>query len=671
MLLLFLDTETSGLEPYKSQIIELGGIIYELDEKTLKLKEIDSFSNLLKLRREFDDKITRITKITKEDLMSATSQTKVQTDWESWLSKYEITAIIGHSIDFDLRFLKFEGWFLPPETEIIDTLNLVRILFPELPAINLEFLSKTLKLSPTHLQKHHRSISDCYLTAELFVKILKDLTYNNYDNQFIEYLQKQFLPLKILIYPKTLQSLPKTQKDYKITTLDQKINILKENVYQDWYQEFNFWLQNLNLEKTVDWLKIEFSKDYIAVSGQIYVACHKKQQNPDLNLKFHQISFKDKYLLQLFLDFSSQKLENENQKTILESPESIIWQVNKLLDKQINFQDLVENLELFLSCYQQFLPQNLVLEKQIKQFLSSLDFFIFSINPFLKHWEYIYNPRNLPMSEHFLQSKLENIQTNLKTLSKELENLMINDELLKTLKNKILALILDNKFDIETRFIVKLIKNYLCFVIPKNDFSLKEYLQTFENDYPNLEVKTKLDADNYQLLEKLLGIELVKPKKYTNQEQFPILSNLNLLNFYSDLILKSEELQKPIVVFGGLNSSINDSQRILVENFTTDKYLLVGENGSFTKIHSKLTSGFVGLVVVKNGFSLENIDFAEIYLLNFPYFYTHSFWFDRARQSKDSDNYLKTLKSLFLQIKIQEIYEKYNLIPTFIHSYIK
>jgi DNA polymerase III alpha subunit (gram-positive type) len=112
MLLLFLDTETSGLEPYKSQIIELGGIIYELDEKTLKLKEIDSFSNLLKLRREFDDKITRITKITKEDLMSATSQTKVQTDWESWLSKYEITAIIGHSIDFDLRFLKFEGWFL-------------------------------------------------------------------------------------------------------------------------------------------------------------------------------------------------------------------------------------------------------------------------------------------------------------------------------------------------------------------------------------------------------------------------------------------------------------------------------------------------------------------------------------------------------------------------------
>jgi len=61
-------------------------------------------------------------------------------------------AIIGHSLGFDLGFLKRENWFLPESFERIDTLDLSKIFLPHLQAVNLEFLTKKLNLNKQILE---------------------------------------------------------------------------------------------------------------------------------------------------------------------------------------------------------------------------------------------------------------------------------------------------------------------------------------------------------------------------------------------------------------------------------------------------------------------------------------------------------------------------------------
>ena len=52
MLLLFVDTETSDLTPTKGQVIEIAGVLVELDEKTLDIKVINQFDSLVRIRNK-------------------------------------------------------------------------------------------------------------------------------------------------------------------------------------------------------------------------------------------------------------------------------------------------------------------------------------------------------------------------------------------------------------------------------------------------------------------------------------------------------------------------------------------------------------------------------------------------------------------------------------------
>jgi DNA polymerase III epsilon subunit-like protein len=69
MKLLFLDTETSGVDCNKDQIIEIGGVIFELENYELKM--VDYFQTTVALRKVLDERITRITGITEGELATA------------------------------------------------------------------------------------------------------------------------------------------------------------------------------------------------------------------------------------------------------------------------------------------------------------------------------------------------------------------------------------------------------------------------------------------------------------------------------------------------------------------------------------------------------------------------------------------------------------------------
>ncbi len=129
-------------------------------QKILNFREISRFETLVRLRQEIDAKTVRITGIDKEILKNAPKLEIAQENWQNWLkselknqelanleTKNLEIAIIGHSLDFDLGFLRHENWFLP-EFVKIDTLELAKIFLPEIEAVNLEFLTKKLNLTP-------------------------------------------------------------------------------------------------------------------------------------------------------------------------------------------------------------------------------------------------------------------------------------------------------------------------------------------------------------------------------------------------------------------------------------------------------------------------------------------------------------------------------------------
>lgn len=209
MQLLFLDTETNGVNPQVDSIIEIAGIIAELNETTLQLVVIDTFSELVYLEENFDERTTRLTGITHEELLSAQKKPIIQQEWQEWLEKYTPVAVIGHSIEFDLAFLRSENWFLPPTLTVIDTLNLAKIVFPHAKAVNLEYIFHANKLSQLqhklfpvqNTTNVHRALFDTELCTTLFQYSIEQLsTKSLLPGPFFDTFISTFLGIPIILY---------------------------------------------------------------------------------------------------------------------------------------------------------------------------------------------------------------------------------------------------------------------------------------------------------------------------------------------------------------------------------------------------------------------------------------------------------------------------------------
>lgn len=80
-----------------------------------------------------------------------------------------VDVIIGHKVDFDLRFLKP---YLPDRYQVIDTLKLSRILWPEADSHKLQTLRYTFGLDAGSA---HRAIGDVITTISLARRIAEEV----------------------------------------------------------------------------------------------------------------------------------------------------------------------------------------------------------------------------------------------------------------------------------------------------------------------------------------------------------------------------------------------------------------------------------------------------------------------------------------------------------------
>ena len=155
--LVFIDFETTGLEPGKDFIIEIGAL--KIDEKGFE----HTFDMFIKPPISIPEKITTITKIDDEMLKDASPIEDVIDDFYHFVGD---ATLVAHNADFDIAWLimgfQKHGLVLQ-ENSVICTLGWAREM--KEGRCSLSALTKKYKIG--HLNAH-RALADAAVTKELF-----------------------------------------------------------------------------------------------------------------------------------------------------------------------------------------------------------------------------------------------------------------------------------------------------------------------------------------------------------------------------------------------------------------------------------------------------------------------------------------------------------------------
>ncbi len=158
------DTETSGISPTNSRIIEIGAVQFTKDGI------ISKWSKLFDPDQILSPFIVNLTHITQEMVDASDPINKHIRDFLTLLGS---SIIVAHNAQFDLNFLnaECENCGLPvTKNQAIDTLQLSRIKIPEAESHKLDFLADFLGIDKG---SSHRALDDAITCMELFKKCLE------------------------------------------------------------------------------------------------------------------------------------------------------------------------------------------------------------------------------------------------------------------------------------------------------------------------------------------------------------------------------------------------------------------------------------------------------------------------------------------------------------------
>lgn len=166
------DLETTGLDPYSSEIIEIGAV------KIRKGKEIGEFHALIKPEGKISEASSEITGITMEDLKEQPSLNEVLPEFLEFVGD---SILVAHNANFDYRFIRHsirklfdQKW----ERCYIDTLALSKALL-DIKRHNLGSVAEELKLGDF---RHHRALDDARITSKIFLDFLRRLKIRGIEN---------------------------------------------------------------------------------------------------------------------------------------------------------------------------------------------------------------------------------------------------------------------------------------------------------------------------------------------------------------------------------------------------------------------------------------------------------------------------------------------------------
>ena len=112
------DTETTGLNPWRDKLIEIGAVRFRNGEP------VETFHSMIDPGVPIPEKISQINHITDDMVAGAPAAGEVMAEFDAFVGTDDIA---GHNIDFDLRFIQSAGSALPDRNRrYFDTAELAR-----------------------------------------------------------------------------------------------------------------------------------------------------------------------------------------------------------------------------------------------------------------------------------------------------------------------------------------------------------------------------------------------------------------------------------------------------------------------------------------------------------------------------------------------------------------
>ena len=157
--LVALDLETTGLDPTRDAIIEIGAVRFRDD----RIEE--EWSQLVNPGRPLPRFITQLTGITDEMLAEAPRLQEVLEPIRAFVGDHPI---VGHAVGFDLSFLQRKGLFA--ENQPLDTYDLAAVVLPAAGRYSLAALASELKVPR---RTSHRALEDARTTMMVFQRLVE------------------------------------------------------------------------------------------------------------------------------------------------------------------------------------------------------------------------------------------------------------------------------------------------------------------------------------------------------------------------------------------------------------------------------------------------------------------------------------------------------------------
>ncbi|MBZ4422734.1 helicase C-terminal domain-containing protein [Myxococcus sp. RHSTA-1-4] len=155
----FLDLETTGLDPRVDEVIELGCLFYENG------REVDRFARLYSASKPLPLTIRRLTGLTDGDLAG---KPRFGTDLAELRERLTGWTVVAHNAPFEKGFLP--DLLGPIRAPVLDSCELMHYLHPELPSHSLESLLRWAGLA---LRQPHRAVSDCESVHAVLVRAME------------------------------------------------------------------------------------------------------------------------------------------------------------------------------------------------------------------------------------------------------------------------------------------------------------------------------------------------------------------------------------------------------------------------------------------------------------------------------------------------------------------
>lgn len=155
------DLETTGLNPYKHYIIEIGAV------KVKKGIIVERFSEFVNPLVSIPYEIEELTGI--KDAMLKDAEV-IENVLPAFLDFCKDAVLVAHNAEFDVNFIRLKAaeLGLNPEFTVADTMTMARVML-DIKTFNLKHVAKELNIS---LENHHRAVDDAEATAGIFLRFI-------------------------------------------------------------------------------------------------------------------------------------------------------------------------------------------------------------------------------------------------------------------------------------------------------------------------------------------------------------------------------------------------------------------------------------------------------------------------------------------------------------------